>query len=680
MARNTKSALAFFALCFTLFAMVSSANLTPKNLAGPPSEFANFLLPNPKQVAQQSNSALTPIVFTQSKTSNNIEWITTIPVDASEQFTLSIVSNFTSLLTLTASPSSGKAASPVVSHGVFGIDGNMIPSTSYLWKSASVGEWTVKVTAHVSLLATEHFARQLQGQTPSAFLLAMNPSEFQIYTYLESYNNLFVGQQIPVLAMLTSSQEALPVGARPEGYMPSAIKATQVTATMDVISPQGQTSAIPMFDDGLHSDGAADDGIYGGLLQATEVGNYMTSVVFLGTAPTGDDLFRTTQHIIPVTTQYVTLSGAVQATQSDDELTLNFEVSTVQSGAPNVRLYAEVYGTNSLGEQVPVAWVQGVTPVQKVNNQYVVQAVLNTRWVALANATAPFAVANVLVSDMNTFVPVYQSTEQSAVKMANYVDVRAREYVPALNVITKEMRDGKMPAELAARYGKTDAASGNGKLILVHGYCSDGDPFTPTDFTNAVVFSDLRQNRPHDVFAQMIAAYGANYTDGFSICGHSQGGLASLHLLTFYHSNLDLSLALPGRTVQSIGSPYQGTGLAGSLATIGSAIGIGCSANDGMTLDGAALWLSSIPMEKRAIIYFTTTQYNTGGLVNYCNLAANSVLKWPNDGVTDSEHNQLPGANFANHFKGWCHTVDMKAPAQCTNQDNNKNFNEQSVW
>ncbi|EFA77167.1 conditioned medium factor [Heterostelium album PN500] len=686
MLSSKQSVLAMFGLCFTLMIIVSHAALVPKNQAGPASEFSNFAIPDPKMVAQTSNSALTQIVFTQSKTSNNIEWITTIPVDTVQDFTLSIISNFTSELTLTAIPPKSSSfhsehtKKPIVSNGMFGLDGNMIPSTSYLWSRAVVGEWTVKVSAPASLLANEHFARQVSGATPSAFLLALNPSEFQIYTYLQSYNNLFVGQQVPVLAMLTSTQETLPVGQRPAGYTPSAVKATNVAASINVIAPDGKSSTIQMHDDGLHSDGEANDGVYGAILNADEEGNYMTSVVFVGTSPNGDDLFRTTQHMIPVTSQYVTLSGNVQATQSSDELTLNFEVATIAANAPAVRLFAEVYGVDSAGEQVAIAWVQTVATAQKLNNQMVLQTTLNTRWIAAANATAPFSVANVLLSDMDTFVPINQVAELTAVKIQKYTDVRGLRYDPPLNVITKDMRDGKMPAKLAAKYGKVNTETGNGKLMLVHGYCANGNPFSTEDYTNWVAFEDPQENRPTNTFAQMVGEFGEAITDGFSIVGHSQGGLVALHLATYYHSNLDLSTTLPGRIIQSIGSPYQGTGLAGSLASIGSAIGIGCSANNDLTLDGAALWLSSIPTDKRELVYFTTTQYKTGGLVNYCNLAANSVLKWPNDGVTDTDHSSLAGATYANHLKGWCHTIDMKSPPQCTNKQNNIEFNQNSVW
>ena len=63
-----------------------------------------------------------------------------------------------------------------------------------------------------------------------------------------------------------------------------------------------------------------------------------------------------------------------------------------------------------------------------------------------------------------------------------------------------------------------------------------------------------------------------------------------------------------GRIIQSVGTPYQGTPLAGILAAIGYVFGTGCGRNDNLTYDGAEQWLRGIPMEKRAEVYFYTTQ------------------------------------------------------------------------
>lgn len=63
-----------------------------------------------------------------------------------------------------------------------------------------------------------------------------------------------------------------------------------------------------------------------------------------------------------------------------------------------------------------------------------------------------------------------------------------------------------------------------------------------------------------------------------------------------------------GRIVQSLGTPYQGCPLAGLLAYLGDLLGIGCGLNEDLTYDGAEQWLSKIPLDKRAEVYYYTTQ------------------------------------------------------------------------
>jgi len=66
-----------------------------------------------------------------------------------------------------------------------------------------------------------------------------------------------------------------------------------------------------------------------------------------------------------------------------------------------------------------------------------------------------------------------------------------------------------------------------------------------------------------------------------------------------------------GRLIQSVGSPYGGTALAGctfylpnsspaypsalALAGVGGLFGLGCGSNYDLTRDGAKLWSASIP-------------------------------------------------------------------------------------
>ena len=144
----------------------------------------------------------------------------------------------------------------------------------------------------------------------------------------------------------------------------------------------------------------------------------------------------------------------------------------------------------------------------------------------------------------------------------------------------------------------------------------------------------------------------------FGVVAHSQGGLASTHLHNYYWSGLES--AVGPRLIQSVGSPYRGSGMAGSSADLGRIFGLGCGSNFDLTHDGAALWLSGIQTDKvTKDVFYYTTQYNSGGIINYCNLGANLLITWPNDGMSEKQYSDLPGGNFVEHSKGECHVRSL---------------------
>ena len=94
---------------------------------------------------------------------------------------------------------------------------------------------------------------------------------------------------------------------------------------------------------------------------------------------------------------------------------------------------------------------------------------------------------------------------------------------------------------------------------------------------------------------------------------------SSVHVL--YWSCLDNVGS--GRVIQSVGSPYQGTPLAGNLAAMGDVFGAGCGVQNDLTTSGAATWLSPIPSWARSQVnYYTTSftdkwwRYEKGAAVN----------------------------------------------------------------
>jgi pimeloyl-ACP methyl ester carboxylesterase len=195
-------------------------------------------------------------------------------------------------------------------------------------------------------------------------------------------------------------------------------------------------------------------------------------------------------------------------------------------------------------------------------------------------------------------------------------------------------------------------------LMLSHGYCSGGNVWPLADFSgNRIVFSDPNQNRTNDAFALLMRQQ-AGDVRSFGVVGHSQGGLAALHLLTYYTSGLER--ATGGRPIQSVASPYQGT----PLASLG---GFACGVNNDMTPAGAATWLAGIPSWARAQVDYYSTA-NSGAV---CNFLASLVLSDPEDGVVEMVGAQLPGANNMGHITGWCHTTGMSDPASYTDHARN---------
>jgi len=212
--------------------------------------------------------------------------------------------------------------------------------------------------------------------------------------------------------------------------------------------------------------------------------------------------------------------------------------------------------------------------------------------------------------------------------------------------------------------------------VLVHGYCSGG-VWPTSQFSTASTFLDANKNRTHDEFARLIRTYGSQW-GSFGTVAHSQGGAASLHLYTYYWSGLDN--AVGNRLIQSVGTPYQGTNLAGILATLGSWFGVGCGNNSNLNYSGASSWLAGIPSWARGKVNYYTTSFDTAWWrYDYCNMATDLVLSDPEDGTTERAYGQLPNAINRGHVTGQCHTAGMRDPAQYLDSSRNSVMNSNAA-
>lgn len=112
-------------------------------------------------------------------------------------------------------------------------------------------------------------------------------------------------------------------------------------------------------------------------------------------------------------------------------------------------------------------------------------------------------------------------------------------------------------------------------LLLVHGLCGTDEAWPSKHFTHSWSYGDsVERSKSNAEFAARIQESTRKEgmdTLGFSSVGHSQGGLALLHMLAFLVSGLDTllidTLTHGGRftnnhrLIQSLGSPYRGSDL-----------------------------------------------------------------------------------------------------------------------
>merc|ERR1711916_415082 len=297
------------------------------------------------------------------------------------------------------------------------------------------------------------------------------------------------------------------------------------------------------------------------------------------------------------------------------------------------------------------------------------------------------AQAHILMGNITELYPVSVSNPVVDSNSNNVHNIDGDDYALMNNAIRKyheEKWNGEISDQMK-RGVKPPRSTGNKKkrggsgLILTHGFCTNENPwaYSPEDFTDAEYFLDPDANRSNDEFAEMLGEFGDSFFDSFGIIGHSQGGLAATTLLQNYWSGLDESTG--GRVIQSVGSPYLGNSASGSTADLGAIFGILCGSQEDLTREGAERWVATIDEDTQKQVYYYTTQYQTGGIINYCNLPMNALLQWPNDGLMEFDYGHLPNANDMGHTKGQCHSLEMEWPAQFLDNERNVEMNSEAA-
>lgn len=608
-----------------------------KQLGGAPDEFESMRAPSPAAGAIHSKSALIAVELAPDK-SGRLGWQGSLPLDRPDPQVLLLADEGhgwqLGLRTPSGNLQKAGLLATEVKRGEFGMESTRFPSELYQFRGLQQGNWKLEL--------------QAEGAAPrQGFLLIEGNPAVELSSY-PSHLRFHAGGELGLTAQLS---------AEVDGKLALGAGAGQIDeAYIRLTRPDGSIEKIAMFDDGRHADGTAGDGVFGGVFAAGSAGALQAQVVVSGRGPGGAPLLRTAEHLIPVVDGGLAVAGAasssLEKSAAGDRLRIAVPVRAPKS-AGHYRAYAEVWGRDASGKPLAVAWVGGMVAVEGGEIGFG----FDPRWVAKSGATGPFELRNLRVEDPNHFVSLAE-----AKSLPLSMSAPSRKYAASELAVDEAMLMGPRPAVVQAK--------GTGsRLILVHGYCSGG-VWPTSHFSSASTFLDANKNRSHDEFARRIRDFGATW-NSFGTVAHSQGGAASLHLYTYYWSGLDNAGA--GRLMQSVGTPYQGTNLAGVLAALGGIFGVGCGSNDNLTYSGAASWLSGIPSWARSKVnYYTTAFKSTNWWTNdYCNFASDLVLSDPEDGTVERSYGQLSGAVNRGHTSGQCHTTGMRDPAQY--QDSSRN-------
>lgn len=653
--KNSKLLLFAVSLCLLAFPRASTAqdarasapNEAFKNLAGEPDEMPLMRLPAAATLGVRSKAAMLPIRLRQDA-AGNAAWSTQVPVDNTGELKLTLLapdSHDWQILVSTGDGQMNLRQSAQVERQPSEVrfDGVNFPAEVFTLRGHKAGSWKVEVVAT---------GRKLNAPEHAGFLVVSSDSPYRLYSYLDTHQTLS-GKPLEFVAAVFDERTETG-SSRTE-----ALAGSVAGALLEIRTPGGKTETVVL--------NGADDRHFRGSFVPREAGQYTAQVVVRGRGADGGQYVRTSEHVFQVLADNVRLGTRAGAAAADQtRLRISLPAAGLEVGR-KVIAYAEVWSRDETGQESPVAWVGGMARAGEKKNGVNVELMLDARWLARSGAKGSYELRNVRLQDADYFVTL---AESAAVPLAiGSLPTAARAAVPE---ITEEMRKGKKPeaATAAADFG-TQALGG--KLLLIHGYCSGGNPFPTSQFTDYAVFSDPNQSRTHDQFANLIRNFGAQFPS-FGAVAHSQGGAASLHLYTYYWSGFDY--ATGNRLIQSVGTPYQGTALAGNLAAIASVFGSGCGSNYDLTYTGAANWLAGIPSWARARVHYSTTSFtDVWWRYDYCSLATDAFLGDPEDGVTERAYGQLPGANNRGHKTGWCHTGSMRDPAQTSDSARNFDMN-----
>eukprot|EP01091_Cochliopodium_minus_P019351 TRINITY_DN810_c0_g1_i3.p1 TRINITY_DN810_c0_g1~~TRINITY_DN810_c0_g1_i3.p1 ORF type:complete len:679 (-),score=215.94 TRINITY_DN810_c0_g1_i3:42-2078(-) len=658
-----------------IFGCIFAETFVYKHPQGSPKEFNSYLPPTPEETATHSGAAILDIDLKQEN--GKLLWKSEIPVDADEQLTISIISPLYQHLSIQILQPNSKlmnihSMSQVIEED-FGIDGARFPAHSFQFQNPVKGIWQILVTCTNARELIALKSKQKSSNIAEGKVIASNYSPYKIAAHLASLETIKDGKVGFEMRLVDDSTPK-------SSLLHDPIVLSTLKAELDVTEPNGEDITVQMNDEGLFGDRIANDGIYFGQIDAEQTGRYISQIIVTGTDPKGNPLLRTTEITFDVVADNIEVNGAYANYDENNQvfdIYLRVDTNTLlkDSNTKRFKIWSQVWGENSSKQMVPVSWVSGYAELQQISNGAVVlgRIELNHRWIALAGVVSNLQFRNLRVRDPEWSVMIEDISSLNI--DAQIPELKLSQKDQPLDVITLSMQYGWKTEEYSKRVSNPQAV--NFKVTLVHGYCAQSNPFPIADFTNAVHFNGgLGQSLSNDEFSRRVISFlSAQQINSTSLIGHSQGGMVSTHTYNYYITPLDEALKTKQRVIQSVGTPYQGSSLAGSVAGLGEIFGVGCGSNNDLSLAGAQSWLSDIANGSRNVVYYYFTQYESKLLkINSCSIAANLILKWPNDGTTENEFAVLTGGNNqpSNPKQGWCHTTNMNHPPQCEDAERNK--------
>jgi len=681
--------------------MAVSADFAYKMISGEPSEFAQHRVPSPSDSAVAGDHTLYRITFDDEAST----WSRKLSVDSKQGFAFAFFAQVKGAKVTLKSPNGDavdlaphavEVSYPVADSGATGKLG-----TQWNFENPTPGLYALEISMPSDLISESRKMRRSRGASgaqPDGVLIVWNESpDTQLFTHTVTMHTV-VGQSIGLSARMFDSI-ATPYSTFMKTKEKPAVSVDSLDAVLDGDFPSGKHISVVMKDDGLGADPTAEDGDYVGTFTATEAGTYRLQAMVSGVSPSGEAFTRSQEHTIVVDEPTVELTGEANAVLDSKNARLRIHLHVKQPSGSRAhstlyRPYAEVWGLDAAGNEVPVTFAECLAKVENFLLWDYITLEVDLKWLAKAgvSSSSSLSLRGVYVQNADTHVVITMTDKVTLKTVPSSEQLGATETVPAAvaavdsalagliangyaGEVTRVMREGVAPV-------RNTTAAVNGKVVLIHGYCASKNPFEvqSSDWTDAVFYDANREGNPvsrsNVEFAEDVMRFIEKEGLGtFSLVGQSQGGMVALHILNYYHTGMDDLTS--GRKIQSIATPYLGNSALSNLDLDG--VVDGCDPPNDLTREGALGWMTGIAQTNVQLTNVYRTQYDKGGLFGngWCNQLMNLVLKNPNDGATEVVYSAPEtGGQVFDVVKGWCHAEGMNWPPSFWDSTRNKEMSD----